>query len=158
MAKLLSFRVWILIFAVIFAILAINPSPWAEGIQVKSVGDGSPLAEAGLKNGELIQSVNRQEITSLAEYKEIMESITFEAVTLTITTEQGSFDHTFLGDLGIAYDENLTITAINTETRLEQGMVIQSIDGTPTTSEEDIEGILEEVVKKEKFILGTDKG
>jgi len=85
--KLLSFRVWILIFAVFFSILAINPAPWAEGVEIITVKEGSPLAEAGVSPGEIIKTINKKEISSLIEYKQEIEKIIFETIKVTIETD-----------------------------------------------------------------------
>ena len=158
MAKLFSVRVWILIFVVFFAILAINPSPWAKGVEVRSVKDGSPLAEAGLSPGEIVQSINRKAVNSLSDFKSAMDVLQFIPSNLTIGTDQGTIHYSFLGDLGFVYDENLTITAVQEKSDLEVGMIIQSINGILVNSSKDMQEIVAPLVKKEKFILGTNKG
>jgi len=153
--RLFSFRVWVLIFAVLLSILAINPSPWAEGVQVKSVVENSPLALAGLLPGEMIESINREPINSLSDVKAALDLLTFTPITLAITTDKGSVSHTFLDDPGFVYNQNVTITDVIIESELKKGMIIESINGQVISSDEDIQTILDNLITKEKFFLTT---
>jgi preprotein translocase subunit SecD len=158
MAKLFSARVWILVIAIFFAILAINPAPWAEGIEVRSIKEGSPLAEAGLSPGELVQSVNRDPVVSLSDFKSAVDVLAFVPVNLTIGTNQGNVKYSFLGDLGFVYDENLTISVVQEKSDLKVGMIIENINNVPVSSDKEIQGVLKDLIKKKKFILETNKG
>jgi serine protease Do len=49
-----------------------------EGVIISDVESGSPAAEAGLRRGDLIKEVNREPVTSLAEYNTAMENVADE--------------------------------------------------------------------------------
>jgi len=117
MAKLLTTRVWILIVALFLAILAINPAPWASGIEVRSIKEGTELSQAGLRPGETILSINRQPINTLTEYQNAISQLSFDEVTVTLGTDQGTIKHTFLGDSGLV-TSNLTIINVEGNTSL----------------------------------------
>lgn len=46
-----------------------------QGVVVSDVESGSPAAEAGLRRGDLIKEVNREQVTSLDEYKKAMDAV-----------------------------------------------------------------------------------
>jgi preprotein translocase subunit SecD len=158
--KILKIRVWILIIALAFAILAINPSPGASGIQITNVQPGSPSAEAGIKTGEIIQSINRQPIESLADYTKAINNIRIEEKTVTVETDKGTFTYTTMGELGFT-EENLTITSVSnklSDVPIEQGMKIKTINNKPMATSGDISTLSKQLFPKAKFILETDKG
>ncbi len=67
--KVLSVRVIILIVALISAVLAINPNPWASGIEVGSVR--GVAAENGLKIGSIVNSVNGKAANTVDEFNKL---------------------------------------------------------------------------------------
>ncbi len=157
MAKMITTRVWILIIALFLALLAINPAPWASGIEVRSVKEGSEIAQAGLKPGEIIQSINSQSIASLEEYQDALSKLRFKEQTIQVETDQGIIKHTFLGSLGFV-TSNATIIKVEGNTSLKTGMIIQAINGQPITTDEDVQKIAKELIKKETFTVKTNKG
>jgi serine protease Do len=44
-----------------------------SGLIVTDVESGSSSAEAGIKRGDIIQEINRQQVTSIADYKKILQ-------------------------------------------------------------------------------------
>ena len=70
----ISFRVWILIIALLLSLLAIKPS-FSSGVIVKSVQHNSSLFNAGLRQGEIIISINGQEIESKTDYTVIANTL-----------------------------------------------------------------------------------
>lgn len=46
-----------------------------KGVIISDVESGSAASEAGLRRGDLIQEINRQPVTSLAEYNKVMAAI-----------------------------------------------------------------------------------
>ncbi len=72
--KFMTMRMWILLIAIVLSLMAINPNPWAAGIQIKSVGQNSLEAEQGIKSGEILKSINGQAIETLSDFAKIMKS------------------------------------------------------------------------------------
>ncbi|MEK6855281.1 MAG: PDZ domain-containing protein [Nanoarchaeota archaeon] len=70
----ISFRVIILIIALFISLLAIKPS-FEKGVVVKSVNADSSLYEQGLRSGEIISTINREEVRSIDDYARIMENL-----------------------------------------------------------------------------------
>lgn len=157
MARLLTTRVWILIIALFLALLAINPAPWASGIEVRSVKEGSEVAQAGLRPGEIIHAVNRQPVSTLTDYQDILNQLSFNEVTIALETDQGSLTHTFLGNPGFI-TSNRTVVNVEGNTSLKKGMIIEAINGKQITTDEEIQQIIKELIKKETFIIKTNKG
>ena len=67
MKKYLTLRVWILIIFLIFSLMAIGPRPWAKGIEVSNIDESGILASQGLSSGEIILSINGEEIKTCIE-------------------------------------------------------------------------------------------
>ena len=53
--SLFSLRVWIYVITIILCLMAINPRPWASGIEIKGVAENSLEAQQGFSLGEKIQ-------------------------------------------------------------------------------------------------------
>ncbi|MBD3309091.1 Do family serine endopeptidase [candidate division KSB3 bacterium] len=49
-----------------------------EGVVISDIEAGSPAAEAGLRRGDLIKEINRNPVTSLTEYNDVMASVNEE--------------------------------------------------------------------------------
>jgi S1-C subfamily serine protease len=81
--KKVPVRVWILIIALALAILAINPSPYAEGIQIKSIEQGE-ATDAGIAIGQILTHINGEPIDSLVEYNQIATSLQNDVQTVII--------------------------------------------------------------------------
>ena len=71
----LSWKVWLLIIVLIFSIISINPSPFKSGVIINSVEDNSTEKEIGIKQGEIILSINGRPVKSLEDYAKIIGAI-----------------------------------------------------------------------------------
>ena len=80
----IGLRVWILILALILAVVAISPQPWAQGAVITSVDTASPGAQAGVEGPspttqpvqrEVVLRLNGQEVTSVEDYQRIEEQL-----------------------------------------------------------------------------------
>ncbi len=90
----ISFRVWILIIALLLSLLAIRPS-FAEGVIIKSIEKDSSAFEQGLKQGDIIKEINENKISNLEDYGKIMNQL-FSAnngseVRIDITTNKNQY-------------------------------------------------------------------
>ena len=79
-----NWRMILLIIFLIFAIIAIRPNPFKEGVAIKSVLTNSPAALAGIENPkptvspmsrEIIQSMNNVPINTLDDYYSFLDSL-----------------------------------------------------------------------------------
>ena len=88
----LTIRLWILIFALILAFLSI--APWKyfdDGVLVTSVEPNSTTFSEGLRQGQIINSVNGEEINSIEDYSNSINKLfpTVEKTKITIGTDEG---------------------------------------------------------------------
>jgi serine protease Do len=61
-----------------------------SGVVVTQVAPNSAAAEAGLQRGDVIQEVNRQEVTNLAGFREAVQAAGNDSVLLLVTSKGGS--------------------------------------------------------------------
>lgn len=146
-----------MIISLFLAVLAINPAPWASGIEVKNVKEGSEIGLAGMRNGEIIQTINREPITTLSQYQDAIQKYNFNETNLEVETDKEKISYMFVGDPGIVVS-NLTVLNVKNNSKLKKGMIIKALNGKTVTSDEEIQKIMKEVVKKEPFIIKTNKG
>lgn len=87
MAKI-SWRVWLLIIALMLSILAIKPS-FETGVMIKSVEKNSTAFEAGLRQGQIIKTVGGEKIETIEDYTRALEKFPTENKTkLIIATKE----------------------------------------------------------------------
>jgi preprotein translocase subunit SecD len=75
MVKKITFKIWILIIALVLSLLAIfgmPPSFLQKGIQITSVTANSTAFLEGLRQGQIILSINGQTVNNVNEYSAIM--------------------------------------------------------------------------------------
>ena len=92
--KKLSFRIWLLIVVVLLSLISIFVSSYGitlfqKGVLVTSVEQNSSIFEAGLRQGDIIISIDNQKIESLSDYSNyISEKFSSnENLKTTITTK-----------------------------------------------------------------------
>jgi len=110
-----NWRVVILIVFVLFALIAIKPSPWVEGVSIRSVGENSSALNAGIENPnpkltplakERIIGIDGEEIINVEDYYSILEELE-ENETVRIETNERMYslitkeDVTGIVDLGL---------------------------------------------------------
>lgn len=137
MKKFFTIRVWILLFALIFALSAINPSPGASCIEIKQVTEGSAESLAGIQEGQKLLSINHKNINTLADYHSAIASLEVPSINLTLETDQGKFTYETLGDLGFVH-QNLTIVSVDPDVPLQRNMHIISVNQERVNSDEDL--------------------
>ena len=87
----LTLRIWILIIALVLALLMIKPS-FESGVVVKSVDYNSSAFEAGLRPGQIIKSIDDKEINSIEDYTNALSHFpTEEKTKLIISTKEQAY-------------------------------------------------------------------
>ena len=123
----LTLRIWILIFFIIAAAIAINPLGYFEkGVIIKSITQNSSAALAGITRGEIIQSINSLDIKDIVDYSSIIEKA-FSALVetnFTMITDKGTFNFNSKA-FGFDVNDNLTIIAVSSDAE-KAGLVINS--------------------------------
>ncbi len=119
----ITIKIWIMVIVLALAILAINPSGYfMKGVQVKDIAVNSTADIAGITKGEILKSVDGQEIKILDDFYNAISDLDFltgnETRKIDIITNKG--DYTFLTtrDLGI------TVSDVPT-TALKAGLDLQ---------------------------------
>jgi len=156
-----TFKIWMLIFFLLLSLIAIAPWGFLEkGVLVKSVGQNSSIAEAGLKSGEVIKEVNGQQITSMKEYSDAVSSALapIRPESFDVKTSEGEFEYNSL-TLDFAIDENLTITSITGNASLAGialNSTISSVNGEKIESLEDFTLLKSKIEPKAKLQIKTN--
>lgn len=156
--KLFSMRVWILIAAVFLSLLAINPNPWATGVQIKTVGSGSLEAEQGISTGQILKSINGEPINILSDFAQVMKGFEKEPIEINIKTDKGDFNYSVIDDFGFEVDENLTIISAEDFTTVSKGMQILAIDNVNVNDTKSLKEEIDGILPLEKLTISTDKG
>jgi len=81
-----SVRVIILLFALLISLIAINPNPFAEGLEVQSVGGEAVLQ--GVRIGDVVETVNGVEIESIEQFNLLISEVEVNS-TFVISTSRG---------------------------------------------------------------------
>lgn len=159
MKKILTVRVWILIIALFLAVLAISPRPWAKGIEIKSVREGSEASKYNIKPGENLLSVNGKSVATIKDYLDKISELEFTPVKVSLKTDQGSAEYSTTGNLGFLY-ENQTITSIDEPLKnssIKKGAKIFSINNIPINYDEDLINLTNKLFPKKPLVIKTDK-
>ncbi len=89
--KKIGWKIWLLLIILGLSILAISPS-FKTGVLIKSVEPNSTAFEQGMRQGEIIKSINQQKIISLEDYAKAMEILpSQENIKVQIDTDKDSY-------------------------------------------------------------------
>jgi len=91
----LGLRVWVLIFALFLALLAIAPwKSFDNGVLIKSVEINSTTFEQGLRQGQIINSIDGKKIETIEDFSQVIGGKNFSinnSIKTIISTNQGEF-------------------------------------------------------------------
>tara|TARA_Y100000310_G_scaffold175412_1_gene175459 strand:- start:744 stop:2474 length:1731 start_codon:yes stop_codon:yes gene_type:complete len=149
----LHWRVWVLLIALVLAVIAISPSPWAEGIEVQSVQSGSDAAEYGLANGDILYSINGNTIESLEDFSSAVEELGYEEQVIVVETSAEQTAYTITNDIGFVIDENFTI--LDSE-YLDEDEILLAINGEEFADYDAFEDYYNELVPRQTIVIITD--
>src|SRR3989344_1384705 len=87
----LTWRIWILILALLFSVIAIAPNPFHSGVLITEVFPNSSAFFEGLREGQTITHVDQTTVKDLADYSEILNEKfpSQEQVKTTFTLKSG---------------------------------------------------------------------
>jgi preprotein translocase subunit SecD len=72
----LGWKIWLLIFAVVLSIVAINPFlALRKGVVISEIAENSSALEAGLTRGEIIKEINGVKIGNMDDYAKAIEKV-----------------------------------------------------------------------------------
>lgn len=110
----------LVIMLILAAFTIVNPKSFEGDVLIKEVQLNSSAADAGMKAGELIKSINNVQIKSLQDYTAEISSMNLseEEIKMTIVTDKQEYIFMTDEDLGI-------IPAAVSKTRLKTGLDLQ---------------------------------
>ncbi|MFH1065424.1 MAG: PDZ domain-containing protein [Nanoarchaeota archaeon] len=161
MLKKIPVRVWILIAVLFFSILAINPSPYASGIQIKNVEPGSEAALAGLAPGQIVKTVNEQPITSVLDFQKAMALLDNQPVLFSTQVKRENktviVEYNVTNSFGFSADENNTIIASDSFSKLQKGDVIFQVGKESVDNKTALDESLNKILPLKVIKIVTDK-
>lgn len=156
MKEYFTWRVWILLFAILLGFLALAPNPWASGVEIVSVESGSDAAQFGLTSGQELLFINSQKITTEHDVLTVLDSFTYEEQDITVKTSAEEVVYSVTNDLGFLVDSNLTI--LESSVNLSEGSTLLEINGEEVTSLDSFEDMYNTLIPKKTFEIQTDSG
>jgi len=117
----LTWKLWILVFLLVLSLLSIfgfPPTFLKNGVVVDNVEQNSTLFELGMKQGEIITSINDDSILNLEDYTKILSEINFNKTKLTITTDKQEY-------VGLFSEPPKIIVSNIPKTQIKTGLDIQ---------------------------------
>ena len=123
---LTNWRGIMLLIVLLFAIIAISPNPWADGVTIKSVEKNSSASLAGIENPkptaqplskERVLAINGVEIHTVAEYYDAFENVKINQ-TLQVKTTNRNYQLKILPEI-VRVQLNETITFARNVTAME---------------------------------------
>ena len=156
MKKYFTFRVWLLIIALVLALVAIAPNPWAEGIVISHIDTTGDASAAGLGMGDTLYSINEYDISNVADVDEALALLVYEEQEVTVVTTEESLTYAVTNTLEFEVDENLTISYTNVD--LTYGSQVLSINGESFENYEEFEAFYDEMMPKQTVKIQTDSG
>jgi len=137
--RFFTLRVNILLFVLLLTLIAINPNPFAEGIEVKSVN--GEVAIQGLKTGDSIESINNNKISTIQDFNSAINTIKINS-TLIIKTKNYEIAYitTEIPDITV---QNVKKTNIQKGLDLSGGTrALLRPDSEETVSDQDITNLI----------------
>ncbi|MBI4447494.1 hypothetical protein HY643_00795 [Candidatus Woesearchaeota archaeon] len=155
--RILTLRVWLVLIAVLLSLIAINPSPSAQGVQIKSVEKGSIEIDSGLAVGQIIKTVNDKQINTLQDYYESIKEFERNAKLVVVETDHGIFSYNITDSLGFDVDSNLTVTSSETFSPIGTDWKVTGINKEKISNKEEFNKILDEMLPKKILKIKTNK-
>ena len=88
----INIKIWILIFCVLLSLLAIFPLKFQKGLIISSVEQDSIAYQQGLRQGQIITSIDQLTINNFEDYKKAVSKFPVEEnIKLAINTNEGEF-------------------------------------------------------------------
>jgi preprotein translocase subunit SecD len=106
----ITLRIWILIVVLCLAILAINPTGYfTQGVQINDIAVNSSSDLAGITKGEVIKSIDGQEIKTIEEFSLAVSELDLldlnETTRINVVTDKSDYVFLTTNNLGITVSE-----------------------------------------------------
>ena len=81
-------KIIVLFVAVLIAFVFINPNPWRQGLEIKSIDDGSPADAIGIDSSEKVVSIDAKPVNTIREFKELTSGLKANSTVVVETDEK----------------------------------------------------------------------
>jgi len=151
----LGLRIWILLIALLLALIAIGPRADVSGVIIKNPGEIGQ--QQGLQVGEKVLEINKIPIETVNDFESTLEKETkVSPTTITLTTGNSTINYQALGNLKFEVNENLVITKSDIPD-LKAGERLKSINGNQLETLQDFEKIRYDILPAKKLEIKTSK-
>lgn len=154
MKKFLTWRVWLLIIALILGVIALQPNPWAEGIEVVSVDPGSDAVGYGLEVGDIILGINGEDVNNVSDVQDYLDEMTYSSQEIIVKTTNGSLEYNITNDIKFIVDQNLTIL----DSSVDLDGTLLEINGQNVSDYKTFNEIYDSLVPQRTIKIETDSG
>jgi len=156
----LTTRIWVFLFCLLLAIVAINPLGYFQkGVLIKNVRENSTAYLDGFRDGEIIKEINGKPIKNIDDYSHIMSSVVVEPIEFSVLADNGSFDYRSL-TLDFDVNDNATIISVfgnASGAGLTENMTVLEINGNKIINREDFSNVKEKIEPKINLVIKTDR-
>jgi len=155
--KYLTFRVYIVLIVIFLMLIAISPRPWSKGVEIKSVDSSSIEFKQGIRAGEILKTINGNEIKTVIDYNNVIKNLfKFNNISINIETDKGSFSYEASNNIGFTLN-NLTIRDAENFTGLSNGLVLKKINGNEISNISEFENVINKLIEKKRVEIATSK-
>ena len=136
-----GWRIWLLIFALVLSIVAINPFlALKKGVMISEIEENSSAFNAGLRRGEIIKTINGIKINNMDDYTKAIDDVFKEKEKVRVEIETNKDSYVFLADR-----PEFSVKPLP-KTRLKVGLELQGgsralVKPTETISQQTIDNI-----------------
>ena len=145
MKKFMTWKVWLLVIALILAVIILAPNPWADGIEVVSVDANSDAVGNGLNVGDILISINDYQINDVGDVDTALASLIYSGQEVKVRTSDGFETYDITNDILFEVDENLTISD---SVLFEDGSKLLEINGQTINDYDEFNIVYNELVPK----------
>ena len=155
--KYLTFRVYIVLIVIFLMLIAISPRPWSKGVEIKSVDSSSIEFKQGIRAGEILKTINGNEIKTAIDYNNVIKNLfNFNNISVNIETDKGSFSYEASNNIGFTLN-NLTIKDAENFTGLSNGLILKKINENEINNISEFENVINKLIEKKRVEIATSK-
>ncbi|MSR86280.1 hypothetical protein EXS74_02700 [Candidatus Woesearchaeota archaeon] len=156
MKQYFTFRVWLLLIALVLGFVALAPNPWATGVSIVHVDITSDAAKFGLAVDQKLLTINGADISTQDDVLAALASFTYSEQNITVETSSGTFTYTVTSDIGFTVDENLSI--VTTDNIIPVGDTLVSVNGETFATEQEFTTDYNTLIPPHVISINTDSG
>ncbi len=146
-------RIWILIIALIAAVIIIAPNPWATGLNIHQVDAASPAYELGIRSGQKLVSINDVPIKDLESYNQALDAYRHPPVNITFGLRDGkNATIIVVEDLDLKVDAKLEVLRSGYP-QLNRNAMIVSVNGVNVTSVDAMNKEIDKVLPSKRLVI-----